>query len=65
MPVYWCRFFDERGGVVAGERLCADDDSIAIAKLKMIFAHHPATTCEMRDGKRIVTRESSEQAHHN
>jgi len=64
MPVYWCRFFDERGGVVAAERLCADSDSSAIAKLKTIFAHHPAITCEMRDGKRIVTRESSEQTRH-
>jgi hypothetical protein len=56
MSRYWCRFFDAGGHVFGGEIMDAENDVMAIAKARVVFAHGIGSGYEIWDGKRLVLR---------
>jgi hypothetical protein len=62
MTTYWCEFFDASGRVFGAEPLRAESDAAAIARAKVIFAHGIGSGYAIRDGARVVLRESRSPA---
>jgi hypothetical protein len=58
MTTYWCEFFDASGRVFGAEPMRAESDAAAIARAKVIFAHGIGSGYAIRDGVRLVLRQS-------
>jgi hypothetical protein len=58
MTTYWCEFLDASGRVFGAEPMRAENDAEAIARAKVIFAHGIGSGYTIRDGARLVLRES-------
>ncbi len=62
MTTYWCEFFDASGRIFGTEPMRAENDAAAIARAKVIFAHGIGSGYTIRDGARVVLRESRSPA---
>ena len=56
---YWCRWLNESGWVLGGEKVRAISDEIALATARMIAANYPAALIEVWEGKQLAAREQS------
>jgi hypothetical protein len=54
MAEYWCRFIDNRGRVLASEKLSARDDAEAVAKARAIVLEDKRDSFELWEGSRPI-----------
>jgi hypothetical protein len=54
MAEYWCRFIDNRGRVLASEKLNARNDAEAVAKARAIVLEDKRDSFELWDGARPI-----------
>jgi hypothetical protein len=59
--IFWCRFLDDKGGIVSAEKIQAINDETALAKAREIAANQSTAILELWDGKRLVGREVTQQ----
>lgn len=61
MTAYWCRFLDSRGRVYASEKLVAQNDAEAVAKVRALPPDGERVAFELWEGMRRVHIEEVEQ----
>jgi hypothetical protein len=60
MTAYWCRFLDKGGRVYASEKLVAQSDAEAVAKVRAILGGEKRGSFELWDGTRQVDVEAAQ-----